>query len=104
MSKKSMDKVDTTNISEGFKSLFVTNKLDGSEDLLINNKLRGLVYDEISKFCKKLLKTPPPSTIQELIRTLTPPKGVKRKNNIEGDELFDHNDDGPELDMHCKSF
>ena len=34
-----------------------------------------------------------------MFKSLTPPKGVKRKNNIEGGELYDHDDDGPEMDL-----
>ena len=71
--------------SKAFKSVFVTNKLDGSEDLLIDDKLRTLVYEDMVKFRTELLATPPPKTLEELLKTITPPKGVKRKcNEVEG--------------------
>ena len=89
---------DSFDASSAFKSLFMTNALDGSEDRLVSDKIRGLVYEDIAKFREDLMKTPPPPNIPELFKTLTPPKGVKRKNNIEGGELYDHDDEGPEMD------
>ena len=86
--------------SAAFKRLFLNNKLDGSEDWKINDKIRGLVYEDLAKFRENLLKTSPPKNVQELFNSLTPPKGVKRKTNqVEGGELYDHDDDGPELDI-----
>ena len=99
MTMKTMNELDL-DISRAFKSLFVTNKLDGSEDLLIGDTLRCLVYEEMKEFRKKLVTTTPPNNIQDLVKTLTPPKGVKRKcSEVEGGECFDHNDEGPEPDI-----
>ena len=41
------------------------------------------------------MNQPCPKNLQELLKTITFPKGVKRKNNIEGSELYDC--EGPEI-------
>ena len=45
-----------------------------------------------------MMKKHVPSTIQELIRGLIPPKGIKRKNNIEGDEISEDEDEDDDDD------
>lgn len=72
-----------------FKSLFVTNLLDGSEDYLVSVKLFSLVGEEIVAFRKELMSSNSSKTLKEVIRKLIPPKGVKRKYNVEGSELMD---------------
>ena len=72
-----------------FKSLFVTNALDGSEGHLVSDKLYALVGNEMVKFRTELMTSRPAKTLKEVIRKLIPPKGVKRKENDEGIELFD---------------
>ena len=64
----------------------MTNALDGSEDCLISDKLFELVGPTMLEFREKLMKGSP-KTLQEVIRQLIPPKGVKRKSDIEGGEL-----------------
>ena len=72
-----------------FKSLFVTNALDGSEDYLVSDKLFALIGDEMVDFRKELMSQNSVKTLKEVIRNLIPPKGVKRKANVEGSELLD---------------
>ena len=72
-----------------FKSLFVTNSFDGSEDYLVSDKLFSLVGQEMVAFRKELMSSDSSKTLKEVIRKLIPPKGVKRKSNIEGSELVD---------------
>ena len=71
-----------------FKSVFVTNELDGSEDHLVSNKLFNLVGQEMVSFREELMKEKSPKLLTELLKTITPPKGIKRKNG-EGTELLD---------------
>ena len=78
--------VDT---ERAFKSLLVTNALDRSEDYLVSDKLFVLIGDEMVNFRKKLMSSDSVKTLKEVIRNLIPPKGVKRKGNVEGSELLD---------------
>ena len=80
-----------------FKSLFLTNSLDGKADYLVSDWLFSLVGPKVQEFCEKLMNEPCPKNLTELLRTITPPKGIKRKNNIEGSELFTC--EGPELNL-----
>ena len=66
-----------------FKSLFFTNALDGSEDYKVSDKIWKLVGNEMKIFRDKLMKTTSPKNLDELLKKITPPKGVKRKN-VEG--------------------
>ena len=81
---------------KALKNNFVLNALDGSEDYLVTDSLMQLVGEEIKSFRKELIKSPPPKSIQELIKSITPPKGVRFKGYSEtavppdeGIELFD---------------
>ena len=84
-------------VSKGFKSLFLTNKFDGSEDFMVSDAVLDLVGKAMVGFRERLLKTTPPKTIKELIKTITPPKGVKTakpsKNEAPEDEGFEILDD-----------
>ena len=77
------------NTEREFKSLFVTNALDGSEDYLVSDKLFALLGDEMVDFWKELMSQKSVKTLKEVIRNLIPPKGVKRKANVQGSELLD---------------
>ena len=100
MAMKSMNTLESLDFGRAFKRLFLTNCLDGSEDWMISDKLKSLVYDDMVKFREKLMKTKPAKTIEDLFKTFTPPKGVKRKTNlVEGAELFDHDDDNDEMEL-----
>ena len=77
-----------------FKSLWVTNALDGSEDYLVSERVYKLVGTRMIDFRNQLMKTVSPK--KQLLKMITPPKGVKRKYAEgsaapvdEGDELFD---------------
>ena len=83
MAVKASRKVDVS-----FTELFVTNKLDGSEDYLVSDKLFALKVNEMKEFRKKLMESPPPDKIQKVIKSIIPPKGIRRKN-VEGTELLD---------------
>ena len=72
-----------------FKSVWVTNCLDGSEDYLVNDKISALVGDNMRQFRNEMTAKPPPKTLKEVIRSLIPPKGIKRGKNTEGSELLD---------------
>ena len=82
-----------------FKSFWVTNALDGSENYLISERVYKLVGTRMIDFRNQLMKTASPKNIKQLLKLITPPKGVKWKNAEgsaapfdEGDELFDCED------------
>ena len=77
------------NTKREFESLFVTNALDGSEDYLVSDKLFALNEDEMVDFGKELMSQNSIKTSKEVIGNLIPPKGVKRKANVERSELLD---------------
>ena len=72
--------VDNVN---AFKNLFFTNALDGSEDYKVSDKIWKLVGNEMKIFRDKLMTENSPNTLDGLLKKITPPKGVKRKN-VEG--------------------
>lgn len=87
MTVRALSKVEEdVDIKRAFKNNFVTNALDGSEDYLVSEKIMELVGSEMRKFRENLLKEKPPKTLTEMLRTITPPKGIRRK---QGYELFD---------------
>ena len=57
----------------------MTNKFDGSEDYLVSDRLYELVGQEMLEFRNSLMAEERPKNLQALIKTITPPKGVKRK-------------------------
>ena len=79
---------DQRDYSKAFKTLFVTNALDGSEDYMVSDNLQKLIGKQIREFRENLMREPPPKNLNELLKTITPPKGIRRKN-IEGSELHD---------------
>lgn len=93
MMEMMMEAVRTMNIdgNSAFKSLFLTNALDGSEDYLVSERIFGLIGDQIIKFRKELMEKEYPGTFNELLKSITPPKGIHRKGrpNTEGSELLD---------------
>ena len=70
-----------------FKQCFVTNDLNGKEDHLVSGRLFDLIGPEMQEIRKKLMDEKTPKTLDELMKTITPPKGIRR--NTEGTELFD---------------
>ena len=76
-----------------FKALWVTNALNGSEDYLVSERIITLVGDQLKEFRDELMKKESPKNLKQLLRLITPPKGVKRKDQQEmpfdeGFELF----------------
>ena len=82
-----------------FKKLFVTSKFDGSEDFLVSDKLFSLIGDDMFEYCRQLLRTAVPTSLQAVMKQIIPPKGICRKNT-EGSELleFAHEEDTNELE------
>ena len=58
----------------------------------MSDRLFQLIGHDMLKYREEMLKSDVPKTIQELVRSLIPPKGVRRKN-IEGSELLDYCDE-----------
>ena len=76
------------------KNNFVCNAFDGSEDFMVSDKLFQIVGAEMVEFREALLKTTAPMTVEKLMKTITPPKGVRiREASVippdEGKELYD---------------
>ena len=78
-----------------FKSLWVTNALDGSEDYLVSQRVYKLMGTRMIDFLNQLMKTARPKNLKQLLKMITPPKGVKRKDAQrseapvdKGDQLF----------------
>ena len=95
MLSESWELLNTVDPVMALKNNFILNDLDGSEDHLVSDKLMELVGDEIKKFRTELLLSSPPKTIPELTKSITPPKGVRRKSHtVESD---DPPDEGTEL-------
>ena len=74
-------------VADRFKALWVTNNLDGSEDFLVSQKIIDLVGPELIEYRKKLMGQESPKTLRQLLRKLTPPKGVRR--TAEGHQPWD---------------
>ena len=81
-----MKNTNVDNIA-AFKSLFLTNALDGSEDWKVSDKINSLIGTELKEFRRKLMQEKCPKDLEELLKQITPPKGLKR--NYEGFELYD---------------
>ena len=83
--------------SKELKRLWITSLLDGSEDDLASENLHKTGGEKLIEFRNELFKTPSPKNLKSLLELITPPKGVKRKNDTcsdgvpidKGDELFD---------------
>ena len=71
-----------------FKRLFVTNAFDGSEDYLVSDKLFKLIGPQMIQFREELMKEKSTKDLEVLLKSITPPKGIRRKN-VEGAELLD---------------
>ena len=85
MIKTAMEKIDeSVDVQNAFKRLFITNALDGSEDHMVSDKLFQLIGPQVTEFRNNLMTQKAPTKFSELIKSITPPKGVRRKNNIEG--------------------
>ena len=83
-------------VDEALKQNFITSPFDGSDDYKVSENLYSLVFTEMNDFRQKLQSSPPPNFLKDLIATVTPPKGVRRKAvvddsppDVEGIELSD---------------
>ena len=74
-----------------YKALWITNKLDGREDHLASERIMTLMGKKLM-----LMKNASPKTLKDLLKLITPPKGVKRGKNANGSPT----DEGNEL-YHC---
>ena len=74
--------------NKAFKNLFVTNAFDESEDYLVSERLFKLIGPQMKKFRQELMKEKSTKDLNVLLKSITPPKGIKRKN-VEGSELLD---------------
>ena len=81
--------------SAAFKSLWITNAFDGSEDYLVSRKLWDLVGSDMVNYRSSLMNKKFSGSLNDVMRSLIPPKGVHRSSNVEGGELLDC--DGEEL-------
>ncbi|GFO11576.1 steryl-sulfatase [Plakobranchus ocellatus] len=70
-------KETTIDPSCALKNNFILNALDGSEDYLVSDKLMALIGQEVKAFRTELLQSTPPKTLSEVIKSITPPKGVR---------------------------
>ena len=77
------------------KALWVINALDDTEDYLVSERVMLLVVNKMEVFQNYSLKKKSPKNLKELLKPITPPKGVRRKvaDTVppidEGQELFD---------------
>ena len=82
-------------VEEALKKNFLTSAFDGSEDYKVSEKLYSLVFEEMNDFRQELQCSSSPKSLKDLLATITPPKGVRRKSSTnevtvdEGIELFD---------------
>ena len=65
------------NVESCFEALWVTNALDGTEDYLVSERVMLLVGNKMKVFRNDLMKKKSPKNLKELLKLITPPKGVK---------------------------
>ena len=63
-----------------FKALWVTNALDGSEEYLVSERLMSLVGEKMKDFRDQPKKKKSPKNLKELLKLITPPKGLRRRD------------------------
>ena len=63
-----------------FKALWVTNALDGSEEYLVYERLMSLVGEKMKAFHDQLKKKKSSKNLKELLKLITPPKGLRRRD------------------------
>ena len=102
MLKKSFDCLEI-DVASRLKALWVTNALDRSEDYLVSERIIASVGNKMETFPNELMKKKSSKSLKDLMKLITPPKEIRRKNLNndmmvpldEGDELFDS--EGEEL-------
>ena len=89
MLKKSFDSLEI-DVGSRFKALWVTNALDGSEDYLVSERIITLVGNKMKTFRNDLMKKKSPKSLKDLMKLITPPKGIRKKNlNTVDSRLFE---------------
>ena len=63
-----------------FKALWVTNALDGSEEYLVSERLMSLVGEKMKDFRDQPKKKKSTKNLKELLKLITPPKGLRRRD------------------------
>lgn len=93
---ESVNSIVNIDIPARYKALWITNKLDGSEDYLVSEQVVTMVGRELIPFREQLISNPSPKTLKDLLKLITPPKGVRRGKTAvddapedEGGELYD---------------
>ena len=76
---ESLQSIDV-DVEGRYKSLCLTCSLDGSEDYLVSGKLMSMVGEDLKKFRAELMKSRSPKQLKDLLKLITPPKGVCGKN------------------------
>ena len=84
MLKKSFGSLEI-DVASRFKALWVKNASDGSEDYLLSERISALVGSKMKTFCNDLMKKKSPESLKDLMKLITPPKGIRRKNLNNGD-------------------
>ena len=86
------------------KENFIANALDGSEDLLVRDKIFSMIGADITEFRQQLMEAPIRRQMKQMLATITPPDGVRRKTlrvdeapDDEGHELLDAEDGEEEI-------
>ena len=72
---------------------------DGLQDGFVSDSIFRLVGPKMCAFSEKLLATESPRSLKDLLRKITPPKGVKGKNAAKKGEIPE--DEGTEL-LDCE--
>jgi len=75
---ESVQRIDI-DIPARYKSLWLTSA-NGSEDYLVSEKIMEMVGKELKELRSELMKSKSPKQLKELLKRITPPKGVRRKN------------------------
>ena len=77
------DVLDDLDVTRCLKQNFLLNALDGNEDLFVSDRLFSLIGQETIDFRTELMDRPPPRNFNDMVKTITPPEGV-RLANVDG--------------------
>ena len=87
------DSLSVLNFVPGaLKENFIANALDGSGDLLVRDKIFSMIGADITKFRQQLMEAPIYHQMKQMLDTITPPDGVRRKTR--------RVDEAPEHEWH----
>ena len=97
-------------VEEALKQNFLTAAFEGSEGFRVSQKCFSLLYEEMNYFWQELVSSLPPKSSNDLLRTITLPKGVCRKASAdeappnESTDLLDCEDEKRSKMMRLKHF